>query len=170
MKARLLLVVFLFSLLFSCKKAGFAPVQEFEAGGFSLYWTHQVFAQERRSLLFELYGNKMTFNQYEMHFKVSTNERMIEARLSDVIDGGQCPWFPMPAVHGTDASRCMPKGSFSIPEDQLTEGVYLFRVILNEVTLVGELTVLGDRYVLDLSDDTQLTSSIKAVYPYPGGW
>lgn len=141
--------------------------------GFSLYWDHEVFNEGGRALRFELYGKKRTEDRYELVFDTEIRNGIIQVTLTDVVNHGRCPQFPMPIIdqgeQGEQQGLCVSRGRFSIPDNLLTAGNYQLRISLDNAMIQATLNVENDHYTMVIPDDSKLETTIKSVYPIPEG-
>ncbi len=163
MKPGCFLLIFIF--MFSCdrKEELISPQLE----GFSLYWDHEVFGSGGRRLRFALYSVKKYDHQFALQFHTSIEGKTIRVVMTDAIDKGKCPYFPMPVIGEDDPEKCHSKGGFSLSDKQLAQGDYTLKIITPEFESTNILKVSEEVVSLEIPSDGFLTSSIKNVYPIP---
>ena len=154
----------IFLVLMGCDGDDERPLREIDQ--LSLYWKHEIFAAERRSLVFEFYTPPVD-QDYDLIFDVHVEDRIITARLSGMLEKGPCPFFPMPTPVSGDPGTCIASGGFELSEEELGQGRYTLKVITPSFEVNTELLVADQLIRLEIPVNDHLTSSIQEVYPMP---
>jgi len=166
MKPRFTLIpILLISAISGCGNDDTAPMPPID--GLSLYWDHEVFGDEGRRLRFAFNSTNEFASDYDMAFKYSIDGNSITARLVKSIDNGKCPYFPMPSIEPDDPGKCSASGGFYIPDDELNNGIYSFKIITPYFEVTSGLTITDERITLTTPPNEQLASSVDHVYPIP---
>lgn len=159
-----LIILILAFFVAGCNKHDFTINSEASVEGLTMYWDHEVFGEEGRRLRFEFHETMEFENSFELVFEYKIEGKNITIILADKVEKGKCARFPTP--NGID-SLCAPKGSFFIPDNLLDEGDYLVTLKTAGFDVISNLTVTGDKYVLQIPANENLSSSRTTVYPIP---
>jgi hypothetical protein len=166
MKARIRLIPILLTLaISSCENDDTALIPVIE--GLSLYWDHEVFGEQGRRLRFEFTTSNEFDNDYELIFNYSIDRNSITARLVKSVVDGKCQFYPMPSIGNDDPHKCNASGGFYIPDDELTNGTYVFKIITPFFQATSELTVTDEEVTLNIPANDHLATTINHVYPIP---
>jgi hypothetical protein len=164
MKSNIGLLLFIFLILFGCKKDSNKNGSPPNIDGLSLYWDHVVFGTGGRRIRFEFYGTKQFENSYDLVFKYTINQSNISIILADEIDKGKCP--KVEPGWGND-SLCTPSGGFDIPESLLPKGTYTLTLKTSSFQNTSDLIVGTDSIILNIPSNNNFSSTIHAIYPMP---
>lgn len=135
--------------------------------GLNLYWDHKIFGQEGRGFIFSFSETERFENSYELVFEshIDNKRKTIDIYLTDKIDEGKCPWFPMPTIG--DDNLCTSSGSIFIPENRLTEGKYNFTVTTSTFKIQSDFTINKDKVTLNIPGNAYFSSLKKEIFPTP---
>lgn len=130
--------------------------------GLSLYWQHVANVEKGRHLFLSFSNAKPSSNRAEYKFEYKIQGRVIDVRLVEKIDKGKCPVFP-----GPWGDQCQSRGDLYIPETELAEGTYQFRLQTGKTTVASELIVGDNQYELKVPASPHFTTNIPVVYAIP---
>ena len=155
-------LMLLLVLVFSCSKKNTEVNGE---EGFSLYWHHEIFG-DNRHLLLAFTQKEALRRDYDLHFEYKIDNKEITVRLVGATDRGECPKFPMP--FGTaDTDLCNSDGIIRIPDAELPAGNYTLKLVTDKMMAVSQLTVTTEKISLDIPSNSLLSSQTQEVFPIP---
>lgn len=161
--------IFLLLAILSCDNDDQTPIPKIES--LRLYWDHEIFTEEGRSLRFEFTSTNQFDNDYKLVFSELREDNFIKAKLIQSIDEGKCQYFPWPTPANTDydPTKCFASGGFHLPDKTLPNGIYTLKIITPFFEIESELSVTDEVVTLNIPANDYLESSIKEVYPMPKG-
>lgn len=165
MKPTILMLLILMLTLFGCKKDSDTETstQQLEsAGGFGLYWDHEIFTTEGRCVRFEFSDIKRSGHSYELKFDYSVKGHDIVIQLVGKKDQGKCHQFP-----GDSDTLCTSTGLLLIPDSILQTGTYNMILRTSNFEVKSALVVSTEKITLTIPDNEYFKCYIKDVYPEP---
>ncbi|HET6559634.1 MAG TPA: hypothetical protein VFG54_20080 [Prolixibacteraceae bacterium] len=151
--------------LFGCDKDSNTDIsfQKLEsAGGFGLYWDHEIFTKEGRCVRFSFSDTKRSSHYYNLKFDYTINGHDLLIRLVGKEDEGKCGRFP-----GDTDTLCTSDGLLLIPDSLLQSGTYTMTLNTSNFEVKSELLVRDEKITLTIPTNDYLRCYIREVYPIP---
>ena len=165
MKATIFLRLVIVLTLFGCRKDSNTDIvtQDLEsAGGFGLYWDHEIFTTEGRCVRFEFSDTRRLSNYYTLKFDYTIKGYDLLIRLVSKADQGKCHHFS-----GESDTLCTSSGLLIIPDRLLQTGTYNMTLKTSNFEVKSKLLVDNEKITLTIPTNDYFTCYIKTVYPIP---
>ncbi|OJV14741.1 MAG: hypothetical protein BGO21_18760 [Dyadobacter sp. 50-39] len=130
--------------------------------GLSLYWQHTADVERGRHLRLSFFKSSSDKEEYKFEYRIQG--RVIDVRLVEKISKGKCPVFP-----GPWGEECQSWGDIYIPESELPQGTYQFRLQTGKTTVTSAFVVGHNQYELKIPASPHFTTNIPVIYAIPKG-
>ncbi|SDD52662.1 hypothetical protein SAMN04487996_101238 [Dyadobacter soli] len=130
--------------------------------GLSLYWHHAADTQKGRYLFFSFLNAEPSTEKFDYKFEYKIQGRVIDVRLTEKISKGKCPIFP-----GSYGDECSSWGNIYIPESELSQGTYQFRLQTGKSIVTSELVVGDIQFELKVPANGHFINRVPVIYAIP---
>lgn len=164
-KTVILMSLLIVLVLFGCKKDStpdITPQKLESAGGFGLYWDHEIFTAQGRCVRFSFEDIKRSDHHYSLKFDYTIKGRELLIQLVSKTDEGKCFQYP-----GEIDTLCSSTGLLLIPDSVLQAGTYTMTLRTSNFEVKSTLLVSDEKITLTIPENDYFKCHIKDVYPEP---